>query len=339
MKNKVWALGLASVMIMGLTACGAKEEVKPTNATSASPKSETAASSNPSASPASAVNASRKISYLGKEYVVPAKAEKIVIAGSIESMEDALVLGVKPTGASTVGGKFPPMFAKITQGVEGIGEKSQPNIEAILKLKPDVILSSTKFPAEAIEKLSKVATTIPVSHISTDWETNLNLLGEIAGKQEEAKKSLQSYKDELKVLKEKIGPVLKDKKVLAIRVRAGSMFIYPADVFFNPSIYAELGATVPEEVKQAKAQQLISMEKLSEINPDFLFVQFSEEENKDTPKIFDELKSNPIWKSINANKSGNLYTNLVDPIAQGGTAYSKISFLEAVKNSKLVQTK
>lgn len=111
----------------------------------------------------------------------------------------------------TTGGEFAPLFAKITDQAEGIGEKAQPNLEAILKLKPDVILASTKFPAEAIEKLSKIAVTIPVSHIATDWQDNLNLLAELSGKQEQAKQALQNYNDEVQALKEQIGPVLKDK--------------------------------------------------------------------------------------------------------------------------------
>lgn len=339
MNKKAWALGLTSIMMLGLAACGVKEEAKPVGSVAAGTSSTNVAGSSAAASSASPSTALRKITYLGKEYTVPAKADKIVITGAVESMEDALVLGVKPVGAITVGGKFPPMFAKITEGVESVGEKSQPNIETILKLKPDLILSSTKFPTEALEKMSKVATTIPVSHISTDWETNLNLLGELTGKQEQAKQALDKYKNELKEFKEKAGSTLKDKKVLAVRLRTGSLFIYPEDVFFNPSIYADLGAAVPAEVKQAKAQQLVSLEKFSEINPDYVFIQFAEDENKDTPKALEDLKNNPIWKSINAVKNGHVYINLVDPVAQGGTAYSKIAFLDAIKSSKFLQAK
>ncbi|NOV01688.1 iron-hydroxamate ABC transporter substrate-binding protein [Paenibacillus planticolens] len=333
--KKMATLGLSALVLLGLTACGGKAETVPAAAGTAAPEkaSPTAAAAAPASS------GPKVIQYGGKEYTVPAKSEKIVITGALESMEDALLLDVKPVGAITVGGKFPSLFASITDKAEGVGEKTQPNLETILKLKPDVILMSTKFPAETIEKMAKIGPTIPVSHISTDWENNLKLLGELTGKQDQANQVLQKYKSDAQALKEKIGPVLKDKKVLALRVRSGSLFIYPEDVFFNPSIYAELGAAVPAEVKQAKAQQNISLEKLSEMNPDYLFVQFSEEENKDTPKVFEELKNNPIFKSINAVKNGQLYTNLVDPLTQGGTAYSKIKFLEALGSSKLVQAK
>ncbi|WP_055108245.1 ABC transporter substrate-binding protein [Paenibacillus ihumii] len=337
-KQTIFALTLAAML--GLTACGTKEEAKPANASPGNLNTQYSASAGDAAvNHGNAGAESRTIQYLGQEYTVPAQVDKIVITGSVESMEDALVLDVKPIGAMTSGGSFGPLFADITEGATAIGEKTQPSVETILKLAPDVILASTKFPAETIEKLGKVSTTIPVSHISTDWEANLNLLAELTGKEDQAKQVLETYRKDAADLKEKIGPTLQDKNVLFIRIRAGSIAIYPENVFFNPSIYEDLGALVPEEVKQAKAQQIISLEKLSEMNPDYLFVQFSEAENKDTPKALEELQSNPIWGSINAVKNGNLFVNIVDPIAQGGTAYSKIAFLEAVKNSKLVEAK
>lgn len=245
------------------------------------------------------------------------------------------MLNFKPKGALTVGGEFPSIFSKITSGVTAIGEKTEPDLEAILKLKPDIILSSTKFPAETNEKLAKIATTIPVSHIATDWMDNLKLLAALTGKQKEATTAILKYQKELKEAKVKLAPKLKDKKVIALRIRSGSLFLYPQDVFFNRSLYADLGATVPKEVQQVKAQQNVSLESFAAINPDYIFVQFSADENKDNPKALEELQKNAIWKSLKAVKSGNVFVNLVDPLAQGGTAFSKFSFLEALMKTKL----
>ncbi|AIQ52487.1 ABC transporter substrate-binding protein [Paenibacillus sp. FSL R7-0331] len=288
---------------------------------------------------AKATTATQKITYKGKVYTVPAKTDNIVIAGALEAMEDALVLNFKPKGMITVGGKFPSLFSKISTGVKGIGEKTEPDFEAILKLKPDVILGTTKFPAETTEKLSKIATTIPVSHIATDWMDNLKLLAKLTGKEKESTAAIVKYQNELKVAKAKLAPKFKDKTVVAVRIRSGSLFLYPKDVFFNRSIYADLGASVPKEIQSVKAQQNISLEAFAAINPDYLFVQFSADENKDNPKALEDLQKNAIWKSLKAVKSGNVYVNLVDPLAQGGTAFSKFSFLEALMKTKLYTAK
>lgn len=129
-------------------------------------------------------------------------------------MEDAAVLGIKPVGAITVGGKLPGNVAKDLEGAKSVGEKMEPNFETLLQLKPDVITSSTKFPAEAAEKFTKVAPTIPISHVSTDWEENLKLMGELSGKKDKAEKIIKDYKADAEKAKAKIGDKLKIKRYL-----------------------------------------------------------------------------------------------------------------------------
>lgn len=326
--KKTWVAAFAAVIL--LSACGAKQEAAPAQSADTSKQS---AASTPaataSAEPAKS-NDTRTITYLGKDYTIPAKTERIVVTGSMESMEDAILLGVKPVGAMTVGGKFPELFKDVTDQAEAIGEKAQPNVEKIMTLKPDIILGSSKFPPEVMEKLNKVKVTIPVSHIATNWEANLNLLAELTGKQDKAKEEIEKYKKNAAAAKEKIGTSLQDKKVMAMRVRSGSINIFPSTVFLNETLYTDLGLAIPaEEIKQTKTAQIISLEKLSEINPDYLFVQFSEEENAEKPKAFEDLQKNPIWQSLEAVKNNKVFVNVIDPLAQGGTAYSKIKFLEA----------
>ncbi|MGG0811751.1 ABC transporter substrate-binding protein [Paenibacillus alvei] len=333
--NKWMAKGLLLLSLsLALTACGAGggKTQEGADAKSGSAAETTALASNTENKDKEAAPSgeTRTITYLDQTYTVPAKKDlRIVISGSMESMEDAVVLDAKPVGAISVSGQFPDLFKKATTEAVSVGEKMEPDYEGILKLKPDIILASTKFKPEAIEKFKKITTTVPVSHVSTNWEANLKLLAELTGKEKEAEEALNKYKADLDAAKAKLGDKLKDKKVLAVRVRKGDLAIYPEGVFFNASLYKDLGFTAPAEVKAAKAQELISLEKFSEINPDYLFVQFSPDENKDTPKALEELENNPIWKSINAVKNGKVFVNVVDPLAQGGTALSKFLFLEA----------
>ncbi|ASS73680.1 iron-uptake system-binding protein [Tumebacillus algifaecis] len=269
------------------------------------------------------------VKYLDQEYTLPAKTERIVITGAVEAMEDSIVLDVNPVGAISFSGAFPDLFKPITGASTSTGEKMEPNFETILSLKPDVILASSKFKPEVVEKLKKITVTIPYSHVATNWEANLTLLGELSGKQEQAAKEIAKYKADLEAAKTKLSSKLKDKKVVAVRIRNGQIYVYPAAVFFNPVLYGDLGLTVPSEVQAAKAQELISIEKFAEMNPDYLFVQYLADENKDTPNALKEVQENPILKQTNAFKNGKTFVNVVDPLAQGGTAYSKIEFLKA----------
>lgn len=128
---------------------------------------------------------------------------------------------------------------------------------------------------------------------------------------------------------------LADKQVLIIRVRGGVMYIYPAGVYLNPVLYEDLGAPVPEVVTTAKAQAELSLETLAQVNPDAIFLQFEESENKDTPKALEELQKNPIFTSLKASQNKEIYVNTIDPLAQGGTAWSKVKFLDAAAEKLL----
>lgn len=328
MKKRVAIWGLMMMLAIVLTACGGnnKESEATTGDNVNAGKQETAAPEKPVVEESK----TKIVKYLDQKYELPASTERIVITGAVEAMEDSIVLEVNPVGAVTFSGVFPPMFASITEGTESVGEKTEPNFEKILSLKPDVILASTKFKPEVVEQLKKIGPTIPYSHISTNWEANLMLLGELTGKKDTAAEVIAQYKKDLEGAKLQLSDKLKDKKVLVARVRQGDLYIYPEAVYFNPVIYEELGISTPEEVKAAKAQELLSVEKLAEMNPDYLFLQFSPDENKDTPKALEDLQNNPIMKNVNAIKNGAAFVNVVDPLAQGGTAYSKIEFLKAI---------
>lgn len=73
--------------------------------------------------------------------------------------------------------------------------------EEILGLKPDVILGTTKFKPEVSEKLEPIAPTILYSHVSTNWESNLLLLGELSGKKKEGEDVIAKYKTDLEEAK------------------------------------------------------------------------------------------------------------------------------------------
>ncbi|WP_413372906.1 ABC transporter substrate-binding protein [Paenibacillus taichungensis] len=326
MKKKLglWLTMICMLAVLG--ACGNKEDVSG-NAENSSSTGTTA--TNNETDTAEAAEGTRTIKYLDQEYTVPTEVNRIVITGSMEAMEDALVLDVHPVGAITFGGEFPEMYASITDQAESIGQKIEPNFETILSLKPDIILGSTKFKPEVAEQLSKIAPFIQVSHIATDWESNLNLLAELTGKQEQAKQEIEQYKAALTTAQAELGDKLENKKVLAVRIRNGQMYVYPESVFVNPILYGDLGFQVPAEIQAAKAQEALSVEKFAEMNPDYVFVQFETSENSDTPNALTDLQNNPIIQKTTALKENHAFVNVIDPLAEGGPAWSRIEFLKA----------
>ncbi|MGE7986677.1 ABC transporter substrate-binding protein [Lysinibacillus fusiformis] len=324
--NKYFKMCAPALLALSLAACGTD---KAEESTSTNNTAETSATESQTEQAKT-----QTITYLGEKYELPAEVKNIV-AASLESMEDAAMLGIKPVGVLEVGGKVPAYLASDFEGATLVGNKMEPNAEAILNLDPDVIVGTSKFPEETAEKLKKIQTMIPYSHISTNWKENLTVLAQLAGKEDDAKKIISDYEAKVADAQVKSKEQLADKEVLIIRVRGGVMYIYPAGVYLNPVLYEDLGAPVPEVVTTAKAQAELSLETLAQVNPDAIFLQFEESENKDTPKALEELQKNPIFTSLKASQNNEIYVNAIDPLAQGGTAWSKVKFLDAAAEKLL----
>lgn len=312
--KKYLSLLLSTVLFASLTACTAKT----TPETAETKNSDT----------------SFTVNYLGQEYSFDKKVEKVVLA-SLEGMEDAAALGIKADGVLEVAGEVPKYLAENFKDVTLVGDKKAPNPEVILGLNPDVIVGTSKFSEDVMTQLNKIAVTLPYSHISSNWKDNLLALGEITNKTDEAKKLISDYEEKASKAKDEISSKYKDKNILVIRVRGGLMYIYPADVYLNPVLYTDLGVKVPDVITKSKAQAEITIETLAEINPDAIFLQFEDSENLDAPQALNELLENPIFKNLEASKSSKVFVNTVEPLAQGGTGWSKVRFLDAVVDNLL----
>ena len=326
--NKYFKMCAPALLALSLAACGT-DKAEESNASSNNTAETSATESQANETK------TQTITYLGEKYELPAKVNNIV-AASLESMEDAAMLGIKPVGVLEIGGKIPSYLVSEFEGAKLVGNKMEPNAEAILDLDPDVIVGTSKFPEETAEKLNKIQTMIPYSHISTNWKENLTLLAQLTGKEDDAKKIIADYDTKVADAQAKSKEQLTDKQVLVIRVRGGVMYIYPAGVYLNPVLYEDLGAPIPEILKTTKAQAELSLETLAQVNPDAIFLQFEESENADAPKALEDLQKNPIFASLKASQNNQIFVNAIDPLAQGGTAWSKVKFLD-IATEKLLK--
>ncbi|WP_042348167.1 ABC transporter substrate-binding protein [Bacillus massiliigorillae] len=318
--KKYLKFGAATLLTLSLAACNTSE--------GSSTKEEKMAKTEEQAT-------ELKVSYLGNDYTFPNPVKNIV-AASFESMEDSVALDIKPVGVLEVGGKVPEYLREL-EGATLIGNKRAPSAETILSLDPDAIIGTSKWGEDVMAQMNKLATTLPYSHISANWKDNLLALAELTNKKDKAEKIIADYEQKAADTKEKIANSdVSEKSVLMIRIRGGLMYVYPENVYFNPVLYQDLGLKVPEVVAKAKAQAELSLETLSDINPDIIFLQFEESENAEAKTALEDLEKNAIFKSLKASQSNEIYVNTIAPLAEGGTAWSKTTFLN-IAEEKIVK--
>ena len=316
-KTFLYSVILASLL---LTACGQTKKEK--------------AVTNESSTSIEATAKEDKITYLDEEYDVKYPTTKLITA-SLEPMEDAAALNIHPLGAVTVGGEIPSYIAdSLGDDVKNVGDKFGPNVELVTSLQPDIILGSTKFDDDVTTNLEKIAPTINVSHVSDHWKENLELIGKLSGKEKEATALISEYETELTDTKEKF-PNIADSSVVILRVRGGELCMYGENVYYNPMFYNDLGFKKPTEIDKVNGQETISIEQFTKINPDYVFVQFASEENSGHENFIDELKNDPIWKSMTATKEDRVFFDIVEGGYQGGTYLSKKVMLDALTDRVL----
>jgi iron complex transport system substrate-binding protein len=114
------------------------------------------------------------------------KAERVAIL--FNGMNDIAVhLGVKPAGAVESWEEKPwyNYLRANMDGVKSLGEENQPNVEAIIALKPDLIIGTKTRREKIYPQLTSIAPTIITEEIF-DWKENLKIAADALYKQDEA---------------------------------------------------------------------------------------------------------------------------------------------------------
>lgn len=205
---------------------------------------------------------------------------------------DVVALGVTPIGVrSSFEGSAYDDLIKDSERID----KWDP--EKLMSLEPDLIISVS---AEEYEQSSKIAPTIFVPFTEISKEERLSLLGEVLGKEEEAKKLLEDYDKKIEEAK----VLLTEKGILDKTISI--FFNNPTDVIIagdkwgrgGDIIYNDLGFkavdVVQKEIVGGDQYRNLSLEMLPEYTGDYMVFDWD-------PALFDNTK---IWDAIPAYKEG-----------------------------------
>lgn len=241
---------------------------------------------------------------------------KRVVILTNEGTEALLAMGVKPVGAvqSWLGDPWYEHISKDMDGVEVVGTESEVNVEKIATLKPDLIIGN-KLRQEAVyNQLSAIAPTVFSETLRGDWKENFKLYAKALNLEEKGNTVLADYDKHVADLKAKLGDNV-NKEVSVVRFMAGKSRIYYTDSF-SGVIFNELGfkrAAQQAELftPQNKLGNLaveVGKEVIPKMDADYLFY-FTYAPNGDQTALntAKEWTSDPLWKNLNAVKSGNAY--------------------------------
>jgi len=253
-----------------------------------------------------ASDASYAIQHAMGETTIKGTPQRVVILTN-EGTEALLALGVKPVGAvkSFTGDPWYKHIKDDMEGVTELGEESQPNIELIASLKPDLIIGNKLRQEKIYTQLSAIAPTVFSETLRGEWKKNFTLYAKALNKEAEGQKVIADFDKKIEDFKVAAGDKL-NQTVSVVRFMGGKTRIYLSDTFTG-IIFNQIGIARPESNYKDTFVEEISKERIPEVDADMmLYFTYETGDNKGTQQA-EEFMNDPLWQNLNVVKNGKAY--------------------------------
>jgi iron complex transport system substrate-binding protein len=252
----------------------------------------------------------RMIQHALGETCVPQNPQRIIVLDEM-SLEIALVLGFKPVGASLWREKFPPYLQEKTNGIEVVSKSDQPNLEKILLLKPDLILSVSSYTEQAVyDQLSHIAPVVECQWYDgkvVRWKECFQFIAEVLDKSSEAKIITNDYDQRVAELSQALGVGAASPKenrlqpieVSLVRIYSDRIRLRGEGQHICSIVIQDVGLSRSPIQKKGID---ISIENIEYADGDVIFIQRHPQSNN-----YQYITNHPLWLRLNAVQAGNVY--------------------------------
>ncbi|WP_277987962.1 Fe(3+) dicitrate ABC transporter substrate-binding protein [Vibrio sp. Vb2880] len=190
---------------------------------------------------------------------------------------------------------LPAVSAKLGQW-QSVGTRSQPSLEVIASLKPDLIIADVDRHSAVYRDLSKIAPTLLLPSRRETYEDNLKsaaIIGKVIGKEAEMQQRLAKHHQLMAHYAAQLSG-LNHQTVQFGVARENGFYAHSAESYAGGVIHA-LGLAAPTGLKNENASRQISLEQLLALNPNYLVVGDYTEQS-----IVSRWQKQPLWNVLNA---------------------------------------
>ncbi|GGS94549.1 ABC transporter substrate-binding protein [Nonomuraea spiralis] len=265
----------------------------------------------------------RTVKHAMGETKVPMTPKRVVVLDT-DKLDTMISLGLAPVGAAQAGENqtWPEYLGSALSATKPVGTLQQPNIEAIMALKPDLILGSKFRQAAFYDKLSKIAPTVFTEKVGVTWKENFLLDAEALGKKEQASGLLSGYEKRAK----EVGGRFSKLSVSIVRFMPTEIRMYGPESF-SGIVVGDAGIQRPEAQRLADQQDKrfgkLSQENIAKADGDAIFYSaYGDAAAKSQATV----TGGPLWKNLAAVKAEHAH-NVDDEVWMTGigvTAAGKI---------------
>ncbi|RFB34645.1 ABC transporter substrate-binding protein [Brevibacillus sp. VP] len=262
--------------------------------------------------------------YKGHPVVIPVSPQRIIFAG--ETFSDLVALQINAVGTSSNWITDTVYEDKVKQHTVDVGFPI--NLEKALGLEPDLIIIGSTDEKE-YEQLSKIAPTIMFDTFAPIDE-RITLLGNIVGKEHEAKEWLADYHVKASKMWDELhaAGVGNEETASVFTYYPGNRLFVMASTGLSQVLYQPNGFKPTEPIQEILDNKTgfkeISMELLPKYAGDriFILVPVPDEAKRST----DDLLKTAIWKELPGVKQGHVYS--IDIVKSGSDALTREWLIE-----------
>ena len=219
------------------------------------------------------------------------------------SFVDALAaVGVSPVGVSddNDASRVIPAVRELIQPWKSVGMRSQPSLEAIAVLKPELIIADAERHRTVYQDLQRIAPTLLLKSRGETYQENLKSalkIGIAVDRQSEMELRIQQHQQAMADFKSHFS--LKETIQFAVVSDKGMWLHSPAS--YAGGVLTALGIASPLVASTEKAYLPTSFELLLKTNPDWLLVGAYSH-----PNIVDDWRKNSLFNALTSEKKKQL---------------------------------
>jgi len=262
----------------------------------------------PSALAANAPQSGRSVANAFGDTHISAPPQRVVTLyqGATDS---AVALGITPVGVVD-SWLEKPMYRYLREalaGVEHVGLETQPNLEKVAWLAPDLIVA-TRFRHERVRPLLEQIASTVVTGTVFDFKASLTLMAQATGREARARALIRQWDDRVADFRRQIADTLGDdwpQKAAVVRFKSDHVRLYSTG--FAGSILDELGYEQPGAVDdQGWGMKLTSEENIPVLNADVIFVLL-EPDDPAIARNYRHWASHPLWQRLDAVQDDRVF--------------------------------
>ncbi len=223
--------------------------------------------------------------------------------------DTAVALGIEPVGVvdSWVEKPMYRYLRKPLSAATRLGLETQPNLEEIAWLRPDLIVA-TRYRHEQIRHLlARIAPTV-AQRTAYGFKETLRLMGRATGREARARDLLAEWRRRVTAFRDRARCALGDdwpQEAAVVGFKSDHARIYYSG--FAGSILAELGFRRPQAHRgEGWGVKLTNQESIPAMNAEVMFV-FMNDDDPAVVENFRRWQAHPLWRTLDAVNNDRVY--------------------------------